>query len=134
MKAFGEARQSISRYLAFYNARRPYLTLTGRTPDQASFNLCRSAHEPNPGDAASGAEVLSTDCGHLSLRLRCANCFVVGEAKALRSKEKQTAVPVALPRAASMQKEGRQGLYGLGAEPVQGFLAGMSAVGACNGR
>jgi putative transposase len=31
----GEARQSIGRYLAFYNARRPHMALDGRTPDQA---------------------------------------------------------------------------------------------------
>ena len=33
----GEARQSIGRYLAFYNARRPHMALDGRTPDQAYF-------------------------------------------------------------------------------------------------
>ena len=31
----GEARQSIGRYIAFYNARRPHAALDGRTPDQA---------------------------------------------------------------------------------------------------
>ena len=30
-----EARNSISRYLAFYNARRPQSSLGGQTPDQA---------------------------------------------------------------------------------------------------
>jgi putative transposase len=35
----GEARQSIGRYLAFYNARRPHTALDGRTPDQAYFDL-----------------------------------------------------------------------------------------------
>ena len=30
-----EARQSIGRYIAFYNARRPHAALDGRTPDQA---------------------------------------------------------------------------------------------------
>jgi putative transposase len=34
----GEARQSIGRYLAFYNARRPHTALDGRTPDQAYFD------------------------------------------------------------------------------------------------
>jgi putative transposase len=34
----GEARQSIGRYLAFYNARRPHMALDGRTPDQAYFD------------------------------------------------------------------------------------------------
>jgi putative transposase len=34
-----EARQSIGRYLAFYNARRPHTALDGRTPDQAYFDL-----------------------------------------------------------------------------------------------
>jgi putative transposase len=29
-----EARQSIGRYIAFYNARRPHAALDGRTPDQ----------------------------------------------------------------------------------------------------
>jgi hypothetical protein len=28
----------------------------------------------------------------------------------------------------------RRGLYGLGAELVQGFLAGVSPLGACDGR
>ena len=30
-----EARQSIGRYIAFYNARRPHAALDGRTKDQA---------------------------------------------------------------------------------------------------
>jgi putative transposase len=30
-----EARQSIGRYIAFYNARRPHAAFDGRTPDQA---------------------------------------------------------------------------------------------------
>ena len=30
-----EVRQSIGRYIAFYNARRPHAALDGRTPDQA---------------------------------------------------------------------------------------------------
>ena len=30
-----EARQSIGRYIAFYNARRPHAALDVRTPDQA---------------------------------------------------------------------------------------------------
>jgi putative transposase len=34
----GEARTSISRYLDFYNGRRPHSSLDGRTPDQAYFN------------------------------------------------------------------------------------------------
>ena len=33
-----EARASISRYLAFYNRRRPHSSLDGKTPDQAYFN------------------------------------------------------------------------------------------------
>jgi len=33
-----EARASISRYLGFYNGRRPHLSLDGTTPDQAYFN------------------------------------------------------------------------------------------------
>jgi putative transposase len=33
-----EARQSISRYLDFYNGRRPHTALDRRTPDQAYFN------------------------------------------------------------------------------------------------
>jgi putative transposase len=35
----GEARQSIGRYLEFYNARRPHTALDQRTPDQAYFDL-----------------------------------------------------------------------------------------------
>ena len=34
----GEARQSIARYIAFYNARRPHVALDGRAPDQAYFD------------------------------------------------------------------------------------------------
>jgi putative transposase len=33
-----EARQSIGRYIAFYNTRRPHVALDGRTPDQAYFD------------------------------------------------------------------------------------------------
>ena len=33
-----EALASISRYLAFYNRRRPHSSLDGKTPDQAYFN------------------------------------------------------------------------------------------------
>jgi putative transposase len=33
-----EARQSIGRYLDFYNGRRPHTALDRRTPDQAYFN------------------------------------------------------------------------------------------------
>jgi putative transposase len=34
----GDARASISRYLGFYNSRRPHSSLDGATPDQAYFN------------------------------------------------------------------------------------------------
>jgi putative transposase len=34
-----EARASISRYLAFYNERRPHSSLDGRTPDEAYFGI-----------------------------------------------------------------------------------------------
>ncbi len=34
----GEARRSIARYIAFYNARRPHVALDGRTPDQGYFD------------------------------------------------------------------------------------------------
>src|SRR6202011_95608 len=33
----GEARNSIGRYLEFYNGRRPHSSLDGNTPDQAYF-------------------------------------------------------------------------------------------------
>jgi putative transposase len=33
----GEARQSIGRYLDFYNGRRPHTGLDGMTPDRAYF-------------------------------------------------------------------------------------------------
>jgi putative transposase len=44
-----EARNSIGRYLDFYNGRRPHSSLDGSTPDQAYFNSRRSARQPNPG-------------------------------------------------------------------------------------
>ncbi|MFL5255903.1 MAG: integrase core domain-containing protein, partial [Rhodopila sp.] len=34
----GEARASLGRYLAFYNAIRPHSSLDARTPDNAYFN------------------------------------------------------------------------------------------------
>jgi len=34
----GEARQSIGRYITFYNTKRPHVALDGRTPDQAYFD------------------------------------------------------------------------------------------------
>jgi putative transposase len=34
----GEARASLSRYIHFYNERRPHSSLDGRTPDQAYFD------------------------------------------------------------------------------------------------
>jgi putative transposase len=37
-----EARAGISRYLGFYNSRRPHSSLDGKTPDQAYFNHPRS--------------------------------------------------------------------------------------------
>jgi len=36
------ARQALSRYLDFYNRRRPHSTLDGNTPDTAYFNLSKS--------------------------------------------------------------------------------------------
>jgi putative transposase len=44
-----DARASIGRYLAFYNGRRPHSSLDRCTPDQAYFNHCHSAWQPNPG-------------------------------------------------------------------------------------
>ena len=38
-----EARASISRYLAFYNERRPHSALDGRTPDEAYFGIKETA-------------------------------------------------------------------------------------------
>ena len=37
-ESVGEARNSIGRYLEFYNSRRPHSSLDGSTPDQAYFN------------------------------------------------------------------------------------------------
>lgn len=37
-ESVGEARNSIGRYLDFYNGRRPHSSLDGATPDQAYFN------------------------------------------------------------------------------------------------
>jgi putative transposase len=36
--AVSEARASIGRYLAFYNAKRPHSSLGAKTPDQAYFD------------------------------------------------------------------------------------------------
>ena len=41
LRAYGgvsEARESIGRYLSFYNGRRPHSSLAARTPDQAYFD------------------------------------------------------------------------------------------------
>ncbi len=41
LRAYGgvsEARQSIGRYLTFYNGRRPHSSLGARTPDQTYFD------------------------------------------------------------------------------------------------
>jgi len=37
-KSVGQARDSLGRYLDFYNRRRPHSSLDGDTPDQAYFN------------------------------------------------------------------------------------------------
>ena len=37
-ESVGEARNSIGRYLDFYNSRRPHSSLDDTTPDQAYFN------------------------------------------------------------------------------------------------
>ncbi len=37
-ESVGQARDSIGRYLDFYNRRRPHSSLDGDTPDQAYFN------------------------------------------------------------------------------------------------
>ena len=37
-ESVGEARNSIGRYLDFYNGRRPHSSLDDATPDQAYFN------------------------------------------------------------------------------------------------
>ena len=46
-ESVSEARQSLRRYLIFYNARRPHSSLGGRTPDQAYLN------QPMPIPAAA---------------------------------------------------------------------------------
>jgi putative transposase len=38
-QSVAEARNSIGRYLNFYNGRRPHSSLDDMTPDQAYFNL-----------------------------------------------------------------------------------------------
>jgi putative transposase len=38
LSSVSEARASLGRYLAFYNARRPHASFDGKTPDQAYFN------------------------------------------------------------------------------------------------
>jgi putative transposase len=45
----GEARRSVARYIAFYNARRPHVALDGRTPDQAYFDPLPLRTAANPG-------------------------------------------------------------------------------------
>ena len=44
-----EARQSIGRYIDFYNARRPHTALDRRTPDRPTSTRCHSARQHNPG-------------------------------------------------------------------------------------
>ena len=46
-----EPRAGISRYLRFYNSRRPHSSLDGQTPDQAYFN------QPLPGGGIAEAEI-----------------------------------------------------------------------------
>ena len=61
-----EARASIGRYFDFYNGRRPHASLDGNTPDQAYFNPCPSAWQPNPGRTPlSDAENLFREPGPL---------------------------------------------------------------------
>ena len=57
-KTVPEARAGISRYLAFYNTRRPHSSLDRQTPDQALLQ-CADA---NPGGSIIEAEI------HLSTR------------------------------------------------------------------
>jgi hypothetical protein len=47
-RSVSDARTSVSRYLRFYNERRPHASLDGMTPDQAYFTLLplRSAAKP----------------------------------------------------------------------------------------
>ena len=42
------ARESLGRYISFYNIRRPHSSLDGQTPDQAYLTTPRHA-TPNPG-------------------------------------------------------------------------------------
>jgi transposase InsO family protein len=53
-----EARQSIGRYIAFYNARRPHAALDGRIPDQAYSHPLplRTAPQPPADDPLNDAE------------------------------------------------------------------------------
>ena len=44
-----DARNSLGRYLDFYNGRRPHSSLDGATPDQPISRSCRSARQPKPG-------------------------------------------------------------------------------------
>lgn len=48
-----DARASIGKYLAFYNARRPHSSLDRMTPDEAYFN----APMPNPGSGITKAKI-----------------------------------------------------------------------------
>ncbi len=62
-----EARQSIGRYIAFYNARRPHAALEGRTPDQAYSHppRLRTAAQPPADDPLNDAEILFKGPGPL---------------------------------------------------------------------
>src|SRR5467141_4026904 len=57
-----DARNSIGRYLDFYNGRRPHSSLDGATPDQAYFKML-----PPPRGSLTPAEL------HLSTRKICSN-------------------------------------------------------------
>jgi putative transposase len=55
----GEARNSIGRYLKFYNGRRAYSSLDGSIPDQAYLHSLPLRLEPNPAEALPiDAEIL----------------------------------------------------------------------------
>jgi hypothetical protein len=121
IESIGEARQSISRHLAFDDARRPTKLLLAHR--RSSPLQPAAAPRARTGAPPSDAEAFVQERGH---RLRCMATALVLEKPQLYGQRAAAGSIGAEIRAA--------GPLRLETEPVQGFLAGMSTIGACDGR